>query len=344
VTRGARAFMADEAARILHRDSIVIDAVCPLVMNDASYLDWYRQGGITAVAPTVGGWDNARSALKRVAGWHHVLRERNDVLLLVRRAHDIEVAKECGRLGIFLHLQGADPIEDDIDLVDLYKTLGVGVIQLTYNVKNRVGDGCEERTDAGLSRFGIQLIQRLNEARVIVDCSHTGLRTALEAVEYSSAPVILSHANVASVHQSPRNVSNQLIDAIAQSGGVVGVAGFPAFVGATTSPTLDQFIAHIDAIVQRVGIDHAGLGIDYYWGQAGVATDEEAMATYKEAVAEGRWSTAYPPPPHHYPAGIETPRTLPNLTRRLLARGYRESDVRKILGANWLRVMRNVWG
>jgi membrane dipeptidase len=335
--------VTDDVALRLHEESIVIDAVCPLVMSDSSYLDWYREGGVTAVAPTVGGWDNARSALDRVAYWHRVLREREGEFLLARRARDIEEAKAARKLAIYLHLQGADPIEDNLDLIDLYKALGVGVIQLTYNVRNRVGDGCEERTDAGLSRFGIKLVQRLNQARVIVDCSHTGLRTSLDAVECSTAPVVLSHANAVSVHASARNVANELIDAIARSGGIIGIAGFPAFVGPVSRPTLDHFIAHIDAIVNRVGIDHVALGIDYYWGQVGVASDASAMSSYEEAVRAGRWSSAYPPPPHHYPQGIETPRTLPNLTRGLSARGYREEHVRKILGGNWLRVMRSVW-
>jgi membrane dipeptidase len=135
-----------------------------------------------------------------------------------------------------------------------------------------------------------------------------------------------------------------LIRAIAQSGGVIGVVGFPGMVAKTTTPSLDQFIAHIDALVERVGIDHVGLGIDYYSGQVGVADERDAQRIYDQAVRTGLWSTAYPPPPHHYPAGIETPRTLPNLTTRLLARGYSESDVRKVLGENWLRVMRTVWG
>jgi len=335
--------MSGKTSQALHTDSIVIDAVCPLVMEDPRYLDWYREGGVTALAPTVGGWENARTTLTRVAAWHRLLREREDVLC-VRQVRDIEIAKERGRLGIYLHLQGTDPVEDNLDLIDLYKSLGVGVIQLTYNVKNRVGDGCEERTDAGLSRFGVKLVKRLNQASVLVDCSHTGLRTSLEAIEHSTAPVILSHANLVSVHKSPRNVSDELAKAIAQSGGVIGVAGFPAFVGDSITPSLDDFIAHIDALVELVGIDHVGLGIDYYWGQAGVASDKEALDTYNEAVRAGRWSSAYPPPPHHYPAGIDTPKTLPNLTTRLLARGYPEADVRKILGTNWLRVMQNVWG
>jgi len=331
--------MIESNAAKLHADSIVIDAVCPL---SDGHLDWYREGGVTALAPSVTTSDT-HATLKELAGWHCLLRERDD-MLLVRRAHDIELAKQSKRLGLYLHFQGADPIDDNLDRVDLYKSLGVGMIQLTYNVKNRVGDGCEERTDAGLSRFGVKLIERLNKARVIVDCSHTGLRTSLDAIECSTAPVVLSHSNVLAVHSSPRNVGDELILAIAKSGGLIGIAGFPGMISTHIKPTLDHFIAHIDAIVQRVGIDHVGLGIDYYSLQAGIASDEEAMRGYNEAIRTGLWTTAYPPPPHHYPSGIETPRTLPNLTRGLLERGYTEVDVVKILGGNWLRVMREVWG
>jgi membrane dipeptidase len=335
--------MSSEIASVLHAQSIVIDAVCPLIADNPRYLEWYREGGVTVVAPTIATSENARTTLNRLATWHRLLRERED-LLLVRRASDIKIAKQSGRLGLYFHFQGTDPIEDNLDLIDLYKSLGVGVVQLTYNVKNRVGDGCEERTDAGLSRFGIRLIERLNKARVIVDCTHTGLRTSLEAIDCSSEPVVLSHSNSASVHASARNVPDKLIDAIARSGGLVGIAGFPAMVAATTTPSLDHFIAHIDAIVQRAGIDHVGLGIDYYSGQAGVASDEVALRSYEAAVRSGAWGEAYPPPPHHYPAGIETPRTLAKLTDRLLGRGYSDGDARKILGENWLRLMRHVWG
>lgn len=335
--------MGDSFASKIHAESIVIDAVCPLVMHDAQYVQWYREGGVTAIGPTIATVDNAMATVTRLAMWHRLLRERDD-LLLVRQASDIELAKRSGQMAVFFHSQGTDSIESNLDLVDLYKALGVGIVQLAYNTKNRVGDGCEERTDAGLSRFGIKLIERLNKARIIVDCTHTGLRTSLEAVEHSAAPVVLSHSNAASVHASARNVTTELIDAIARSGGVIGLVGFPAMVSAATRPTLDQFIAHIDAIAQRAGIDHVGLGLDYYWGQAGVASDEKALSDYNEAVGAGIWGAAYPPPPHHYPSGIETPRTLQNLTHRLIERGYSESDVKKILGGNWLRVMKSVWG
>jgi membrane dipeptidase len=327
----------------VHADSIVIDAVCPLAKDDPEYLEWYREGGVTVVAPTIASIQSARAALDRLAAWHCRLRERQD-LILVRRAGDVKTAKRTGSLGIYFHIQGTDPIEDNLDLVDLYKTLGVGMVQLAYNVKNRVGDGCEERTDSGLSHFGLRLIARLNAAHIIVDCSHTGIRTSMEAVEHSAAPVVLSHSNAASVHSTARNVPNELIDAIAKSGGLIGVAGFPGMLGSKTVPDLDDLIAHVDAIVARVGIDHVGLGIDYYRGQAGISPDQEALRDYERLVRAGVWSSAYPPPPHHYPRGIETPKTLPNLTRRLLERGYSEQDARKILGENWLRVMHMVWG
>jgi membrane dipeptidase len=326
----------------LHASATVIDAVCPLA-SDPQYLDWYRAGGVTALAPTIGSTESARETLNSLAHWCQLLHERQD-LQLIRRARDVEDAKAHGRLGIYFHFQGTDPIEDNLDLIDLYKALGVGVIQLAYNVKNRVGDGCEERTDAGLSRYGQRVVARMNKAGVIVDCSHTGHRTALDAVECSDKPVVLSHSNVADVHRTPRNVSNDLIEAIARSGGVVGVVGFPGMISSSPKPSMDQLIDHIDAIVERVGVDHVGLGLDYYSKQVGVASDEDARASYEEAVRVGIWSTAYPPPPHYYPSGIETPRDLPNLTLRLQERGYPDESVRKILGGNWLRVMRAVWG
>ena len=121
--------------------------------------------------------------------------------------------------------------------------------------------------------------------------------------------------------------------------------GFPAFVAASPRPSLDDFIRHIDHIVDLVGIDHVGLGIDYFTGQHPIAPADAAAAMYRRLVEQGRWSVkAYPPPPYHFPAGIETPEGLPNLTRRLLERGYGVADTRKIMGGNWMRVFREVWG
>ena len=128
--------MSDKTSFSLHADSIVIDAVCPLAMDDPQYLEWYREGGVTALAPTMASTENARTTLNRLAAWHRLLRERDD-LLLVRQARDIEIAKQRGCLGIYLHFQGTDPIEDNLDLIDLYKALGVGVIRASERTHAR---------------------------------------------------------------------------------------------------------------------------------------------------------------------------------------------------------------
>jgi membrane dipeptidase len=331
-------------SRRVHDDAIVIDATCPLLNTHPHLVDWWIEGGTTAAAPTVGGFDGTSGTLRNLARWNRLI-EQDDRLMLVRSADDIEAAKRDGRFGIIYHFQGTAPIEDDLDLVPLYKQLGVGIIQLAYNVKNRVGDGCEERTDAGLSYFGVDLIARLNRERVIVDCSHTGYRTTMEAIERSTAPVVCSHANVKRLVPSMRTITDDQIRAVAATGGLVGAVGFPAFVSDDPQPTLDQFIDHIAYVADLVGIDHAALGIDYFAGQAGVADQATADRIYASAINSGQWKPeSYPPPPYHYPAGIETPQTLPNLTHRLLERGFSEADVRKVLGGNWMRVYRDVWG
>lgn len=322
---------------------LLVDAVCPLITDDGDFLDWYRDGGATIVAPTLGSTESAFVTLKRLARWHRLLRE-DDSLFLVRTSEDVRVATEIGRLGVYFHLQGTDPVEDNLDLVDLYKALGVGMIQLAYNVRNRVGDGCEEPNPAGLSRFGRRLVERLNAAEVIVDVSHTSEPTALDAIEMSTAPVVLSHSNLSTVHASPRNASDRLVKAVAATGGVVGMVGFPALVSSSTVPTVDDLVRHIDAASALVGTSHIALGLDYYAGQAGVASDEDAMSGYRTAVAAGIWGPSYPPPPHHYPAEIRTPRNLGALPDALVRCGYAESAINDILGLNWLRVFGAVWG
>ncbi len=331
-------------AEALHRDAIIIDATCPLAQGER-YLDWWREGGATAIAPTISGMvGNARTGFAMIGGWHRYVRERDDTLI-VYQAADIERAKREGKLGLILHCQGTTLIEDELDLVDAYQAAGLRVVQLCYNRKNLVGDGAAERTDGGLSYFGVALIERLNKLGMLVDCAHTGHQTSMEAVEVSTAPVIISHANARSVHDNRRNIEDDLIRGVAASGGVIGTVGFPSFLTAQGQPSLDQFIDDIAYKAELVGIDHVGIGIDYYQGQHGVENDEDARARYDKLVADGHWRPAeYPPPPYIYPEGIETPRTLPKLTRRLAERGFAEADIRKILGLNWVRVYGEVWG
>lgn len=336
--------MTSPDAAQMHKAAIVIDATCPLA-NRTEFLDDWVAGGATAIAPSLDASGGADRAIRGIARWLGVLAQHPTRLLHVTRADDVLRAKREGKLGIIFHFQNADPVEDDLSLLSVYQRLGIRMIQLTYNRKNRVGDGCEERTDAGLSRFGVRLIKEMNRLGIVVDLSHTGYRTTMDAIECSAATPVFSHSNCKAICESPRNITDDQIRAVAQRGGLIGMNGYPAFVAKVPRPTLDQFVAHIEHITHLVGPDHVGLGIDYYEGMAGIMPLEQAAREYDRLIASGIWtSAAYPPPPWHYPEGLERPSGLPTLTVALAARGYSVFDIQKIMGGNWLRVFGQVWG
>jgi membrane dipeptidase len=334
-----------DTAKRIHAEAIVIDATCPLLTNDATHLGLYQQGGATAVAPTIRAHTGTSAdAILMFGYWNRLEREREDVVI-VRKADDIVTAKKNGQIGLILHFQGTEVLDSSIDIIDAYHAMGLRVVQLTYNKRCHVGDGCEEEGNAGLSRYGRAVVRRLNETGIVVDCSHTGLRTSLDAIEASTKPVILSHANSRVVRDVPRNVPDELYRAIAASGGVIGVVGYPNFVAPDARPTLDQFIDHIEHIAELVGIDHVGLGIDYYLGQHPFSSDDAAKKLYRERVALGVWSPeSYPEPPYYYPSGLETPDKLWSIAGGMLARGFTEDDIKKVLGGNWLSLYRRIWG
>lgn len=329
----AAAHESDRAER-LHREACVIDAACPLVnpREIRRRLPELRRGGVTCALSTVASIEGAREALSALAQWYPKFRAQSGDLCLATSAGDIEAAKASGRIAIVLHFQGGTPLEYDANLVEAFYRLGVRVIQLTYNERNPLGDGCTERTDSGLSDLGAQAIAEMNRLGIVVDLSHVGHRTSMEAVEASSAPVVFSHSNASAVCGSPRNLTDDQIRAAAASGGVIGINAFPAFVSKDPVPTVQHLLDHIDYMVRRVGDDHVGLGFDF-------ATETEDDYEYFKYKAD-----VYPKPPWVYPAGIDGFEKIPNVTRGLVARGYSNDTIRKIVGGNFLRVFRQVWG
>jgi membrane dipeptidase len=266
-------------------------------------------------------------------------------LVLCRSAHDIRQAKKDGKLGIFYHFQGPSPLDISLDRVWYYKQMGVGVMQFAYNTRNPYANGITERVDGGLSILGQRLVKACNEARMIVDVSHTGAKSSFDAISASTEPVIISHGNARGLIDSPRNVNDDLIKAIAATGGFVGAVAFPPFVSKNKRPTMDDMVAMIDYLVELVGVDHVTMGLDYDRSTHGILPEEEVQAQYEMLLESGAWDqSAYPPPPYHYPEGMELPNTLHNLTGALLARGYSKEDLAKIWGGNWLRVIDLVWG
>jgi membrane dipeptidase len=334
----AAAAEISEHARRLHDSSVIIDACCPgeyWVKNFPKWLD----GGASCTVFTIAATQSCRDTMALIAKFYkfyNLSQQYDGPLVLATTTDDIRAAKANGKLAVVLQFQGTHPIEYDPSLVELYWRLGVRVIQLAYNQRSPVGDGCEEPDNAGLSELGYQVVGELNRLGVAVDLSHTGVRASFEAVEASTAPCIVSHANAKAVHDCKRNLSDDLIRAVVEKGGVIGLNGFPAFVSDKESPTLDNLIDHLvhfDTIAGESG--HVGLGLDYYH-----ATQSE----YDENIGQGTWHPdSYPPPPWNFPAGIDDPTTLNRLTDRLVQRGYSDDQIRGVLGENWMRVFNQIW-
>jgi len=310
-----------------------LDAAGPLIQprDLATYLPELRAGEVATVLATVASIEDSRYAFGVLAHWLAMEREGSLSFLIARTVRDIDAAAASGEVAIVLHFQGCDPIEADVNLLDAYHALGVRVMQPTYNARNRLGDGCLERANSGLSKFGRAAVARMNELRIVVDVAHVGERTSLDVIEASSAPVIVSHGNACGVYQSRRNLTDEQILAVAASGGVIGVCAFPGFVSAS-EPDLDKLLDHLDYLVALAGDEHVGLGLDFSQETAG---DYDYFG-YEE--------DTYPRPPWIYPPGIAGFADIPNVGARLRGRGYSEEQIQRIARGNFLRVFGEVWG
>ena len=326
--------MSSQPAGALHRRSLCLDAAAPLVTPRTleRCVPELRAGGLDAVLATVASIERDVVALAELGRWHSVVRETAQAVRLATTARDIREAAGSGELAVVLHFQGANPLGGDVDLLDAFYGLGVRVVQLTYNMRNLLGDGTFEPSDAGLSTFGRSAVRRMGALGIVVDVSHTGVRTSLEAIEATGAPVVATHANARAVCDHPRNLTDEQIRAVAASGGVVGLCAFPAFVSADTEPDLQRLLDHADHISGLVGAEHVGLGLDF------ADEDEDDFVFY------GYDERYYPRPPWVYPEGIRGFSEFPNITEALVARGYSEEDVLGILGRNFLRAFQAVWG
>jgi membrane dipeptidase len=318
----------------LHRDALCLDAAAPFISpyRVGRFMDLLQSGGVNAVLATVASIEDCRTATSLLGSWIEVERSNRWPIRLCSTVSEIRAAKHSGKLAIVRHLQGTDPIENDVDLTDAFHSLGVRVFQLTYNARNLVGDGCLESGNTGLSDFGRKVVRRICDLHGVVDISHVGERTSLEAIDLADGQVVATHANTRAVCNSPRNLTDEQIRAVVTAGGVIGLVAFPAFVTDDPEPTLDHLLRHADYLSALVGPEHVGLGFDFS------QSDEDSYAFY------GYDERYYPRPPWTYPLGIRDWSDTPNVTAALQARGYSESEIRGILGENFLRAFERIWG
>jgi membrane dipeptidase len=323
--------------RSLMERTVVWDnhACMPLRPADESFLPQlarHRDSGVTLVVLNVSydacPGETAFAMLASVRGW---LARHSEHYVLAQTVEEIETAKREGRLAVVFNIEGGRAVEAHPGLVEIFYGLGVRWMLLAYNKNNRLGGGCQD-DDCGLTEYGRRIIEEMERVGMVLCCSHTGYRTAKEAMEYSTNPVIFSHSNARALKDHDRNIPDDLMRACARTGGVVNLNGIGIFLGENDNST-QTLLRHIDHVVEIIGPEHVGLGLDYVFDGAEF---DEYVRTRPDLF----------PPEKGYSTGIAMiePERFPEIAEGLLRKGYSDSQVQGVLGHNNLRVARRVWG
>jgi membrane dipeptidase len=330
-------------ASALHARAHVLDLICPWIdyptaPRDRRYamIDRMAAAGYTFVSLTIALDDpNVERVMRSLVRHRAWVLSQPDRYVLALTTAEIERAKREGKLAIGFHFQGTEPLQRNLDLIEVYYALGIRSMLIAYNQKNSAGDGCHESDDSGLTPYGHALVREMQRVGMLVDLSHTGYRTARDVLEMGGGPMIFSHSNPSTLWAHPRNIPDELASACAATGGVVGLNGCGAFLGHNDTSTA-TLIRHVDYYVQTLGPAHVGIGLDYVYDQASwhphiLSTSVGIYLEQADYLAEEE-------------IRYVTPEQMPELTEGLMRLGYSDEAILGILGGNWLRVMRAVHG
>ena len=328
------------------RSATVIDGL--VFFSDGSTRD-VLDGGVTAMNITVTDMQSDfERAVIDIACWRRRCAETGGSWVLVERAADIDLAKQQGKAGLIMGWQNAKPFGDRLERIAAFQQLGLRVVQLTYNEANLVGDGCLEKRNAGLSAFGIEAVKEMNRTGIAIDLSHCAEQTCLDACRHSSRPVFLTHANANAVIQRPRNKSDVVIKAVADSGGVVGCS-IHAYLNwrgdPRQQPTLDDFVANVKYIGNLVGFEHVGIGTDFPSVESYEAVRHVmVMSRTKYAASGGDFAEAFGDVMEaRYPKETPTPAQFPVLAEALARGGLASQEIVNVLGRNFYRAFDRCW-
>src|SRR5450755_1462967 len=338
---------ASPATASLYRNAIVIDSLCspidltpPLKPADLAAV---RQSGITAVNCTV-SQSTFEDTVDNISGFEELIDQHPETFLIVRRRSDIARAKRESKVGIMFGFQYTSFFEPDPERIDIFRRLGVRIMQLTYNNRSLFGDGCLEPGNAGLSKAGRAAIKKMNDLGVAVDLSHSGYRTTAEGISESAKPVLITHAGFAAVYSHPRNKPDEILKSLANRGGYFGVYLMPYVVASPTVPTRQHVLDHVVHAIDVCGADHVGIGSDGSI-QKTVLTAEQ-KAAFEQDIAHRKQLGVGAPGEDRYPyvPDLNGPDHMEVIANELAKRGQPSSVIENVLGANFQRVIGEIWG
>ena len=332
----------------LYRKSVVVDSLCGLFTGDddeptAETIDIVRKSGITAINSTISG-HTFDETVRNLGELEKLVAQWSDVVTFIRRHSDIAKAKTDGKVGIMPGFQYTEFLEQDPTRIEIFRNLGVRIMQLTYNNRSIFGDGCLEPGNAGLSKAGLKAVAKMNELGVAVDLSHSGYRTTSEAIAASKKPVLISHSGCASIYAHPRSKPDDIMKALADKGGYFGVYLMPYLVASPTVPTREHVINHVLGALKICGEDHVGIGSDGSI-QAVNLTPEQQKA-FDADIARRKSLGIGAPGEDRYPyvPSLNGPDHMEVIAYELQKRGQTSAVIEKVLGANFQRIIGEIWG
>jgi membrane dipeptidase len=329
----------------LHRKALVIDALASSYsITEAKYFQKLKDGGVDMASVTVGG-SSLRETTRAAAQMLATIRDNSDQMVQVTTAAEMRQAKREGKVAVVFSTQNGSCLEGDPALLEVYHRLGYRIMGITYSGANFLGGGCAELTREvqGLTFVGMEVLQEMNRLGILIDASHSGDATTWDILKLSKDPAVFTHSNARALADTARNKPDDQIKAMANTGGVMGVAPVPRMVNDDMrKATLEGLLDHIDYIVGLVGVDHVGLGLDFTDATERYTRPiKEPWMIWRDRRPEmlGTWEDFFSVP---YARDIDDHTKVPNLVRGLVVRGYSDEDILKILGGNWLRVFEKV--
>ena len=320
------------------KNQIIIDGLQYCNWNREIFEDLWR-GGLTAVHATLVYWENTEESFKKIDKWNDLFIQHKDIICHAHNTRDIIEAKKNNKVAIIFGFQNSAPIANDIFLLEKFFSRGLRFMQLTYNNQTPLAGGCFEPNDSGVSRFGHAVIEEMNRLGMIVDLSHAGRQTCLDAIKFSSKPVAISHANPIFFHQSLRNIDDEVLKELAKKNGFIGLSLYPYHLNNHGDCTIEEFCEMIKKLINLIGIEHIGIGSDLCknWPDEVVMWMRNGKWTKKTDYGESKDnSSGWPEQPSWFTKGSD----IKNIYQSLLKNGISEEDTFKIIGKNWLKFMK----
>jgi microsomal dipeptidase-like Zn-dependent dipeptidase len=302
-----------------------------------------RKGNVDAVHVTITYHENFRETVLQIEKWNRFFEQFPDLIFQGRTASDVKVAKDTKRTAIFFGSQNPSCIEDDIGLVEVLHTLGLRFMQLTYNNQSLLATGCYEVDDTGLTRMGREVVSEMNRAGLVVDMSHSGERSTLDAIDHSSRPIAITHANPSFWHSALRNKSNGVLKALGESNGMLGFSIYPHHLKNGSNCSVQSFCDMVAKTIDLMGEDNIGIGTDLCQDQPDSVVEWMRVGRWTKSIDYGEGSAdkpGFPDMPNWFGGNLD----FSNISTGLKNTGMDQSMISKVMGGNWYNFFNNSFG